>query len=67
MNRPTKFDKVVKREICAITTKATRRFGYMDKEASDDNAAYLLAVRMREREAERLGFRGHEFNASWFI
>ena len=45
MNRPTKFDKVVKREICAITTKATRRFGYMDKEASDDNAAYLMAVR----------------------
>ena len=44
MNRPTKFDKVVRREICAITTKATRRFGYMDKEASDDKAAYLLAL-----------------------
>ena len=59
MSRPTKFDKVVKREICAITTKATRRFGYMDKEASDDKAAYLLAVRNIEwRRADEVGYLG---------
>merc|ERR1719187_2195260 len=48
MSRPTKFDKVVKREICAITTKATRRFGYMDKEASDEKASYLLSLCEKE-------------------
>lgn len=40
----TKFDKVVKREICQITTKGTRIFSVIDGDASDAENNYLLAL-----------------------
>lgn len=45
MARPTKFDKVVKREICAVTSRGTRVFSVQDGEAIDAGSAnYLLAI-----------------------
>lgn len=44
MIRPTKFDKVVKREICQITSKGTRVYTPQDIEPSTPNSNYLLSV-----------------------
>ncbi|XP_012286624.1 probable DNA mismatch repair protein Msh6 [Orussus abietinus] len=40
----TKFDKVVKREICQISTRGTRVYTPQDAEASTPNSNYLLAL-----------------------
>jgi len=40
----TKFDKVVKREICQITTKGTRVFSVTDGDASTSENSYLFAL-----------------------
>ncbi|XP_066999808.2 DNA mismatch repair protein Msh6 [Anabrus simplex] len=40
----TKFDKVVKREICQITSKGTRTFSVLDGEAREAETNYLLAL-----------------------
>lgn len=40
----TKFDKVVKREICQITTKGTRVFSVIDGDASTSENNYLFAL-----------------------
>lgn len=42
--KPTKFDKVVNREICQITTKGTRTFTCQDGEALAADNNYLLAI-----------------------
>ncbi|KAH0951034.1 hypothetical protein HN011_010133 [Eciton burchellii] len=42
--KPTKFDKVVKREICQVSTKGTRVYGPLDVEASTPNSNYLLSL-----------------------
>ncbi|XP_077501026.1 DNA mismatch repair protein Msh6-like, partial [Amblyomma americanum] len=44
MHRPTKFDRVVRREICRITSKATRTFGVQDGQLCDPEPSYLLAI-----------------------
>ncbi|XP_003699487.2 DNA mismatch repair protein Msh6 [Megachile rotundata] len=44
MHRPTKFDKVVKREICQISTRGTRAYTALDVEASTPNSNYLLSL-----------------------
>ncbi|XP_034233656.1 DNA mismatch repair protein Msh6-like [Thrips palmi] len=45
LSRPTKFDKVVKREICAVTSRGTRVFSAQDGEPVDTGSAnYLLAI-----------------------
>ncbi|XP_060820764.1 probable DNA mismatch repair protein Msh6 [Bombus pascuorum] len=44
MTRPTKFDKVVKREICQISSKGTRVYTPQDVEASMANSNYLLSL-----------------------
>lgn len=43
MLRPTKFDKVVSREICQITTRGTRMLNYQDEPMGANNN-YLLAI-----------------------
>ncbi|KAF6205210.1 hypothetical protein GE061_019377 [Apolygus lucorum] len=48
MYKPTKFDKVVKREICQLTTKGTRVFTVADGEAREAQSAYLLAIMEKE-------------------
>jgi DNA mismatch repair protein MSH6 len=40
----SKFDKVVKREICQITAKGTRVFSVIDGDANDAENNYLLAL-----------------------
>ena len=40
----TKFDKVVKREICRITTKGTQTFNVMDGDIAEASNSYLLAL-----------------------
>ncbi|XP_071562945.1 probable DNA mismatch repair protein Msh6 [Temnothorax nylanderi] len=42
--RPTKFDKVVKREICQVSTRGTRVYTPLDVEASTPNSNYLLSL-----------------------
>ncbi|XP_014470347.1 PREDICTED: probable DNA mismatch repair protein Msh6 [Dinoponera quadriceps] len=44
MSKPTKFDKVVKREICQVSTRGTRVYTPLDVEASTPNSNYLLAL-----------------------
>ncbi|XP_031845386.1 DNA mismatch repair protein Msh6 isoform X2 [Nomia melanderi] len=44
MTKPTKFDKVVKREICQISSKGTRVYTPQDVEASTPNSNYLLSL-----------------------
>jgi len=43
-SRATKFDKVVRREICQITTPGTRTSNFLDGETIDTPSKHLLAV-----------------------
>ena len=43
VSRPTKFDKVVSREICQITTRGTRMLNYQDEPMGPNNS-FLLAI-----------------------
>ena len=40
----TKFDKVVKREVCRITTQGTRTLNFLDGDCSEAQSSYLLAI-----------------------
>ena len=44
VTKPTKFDKVVKREICQVSTRGTRVYTPLDVEASTPNSNYLLSL-----------------------
>lgn len=44
VKKATKFDKVVRREICRITTKGTRTFGIIDGETNDAENSFLIAL-----------------------
>lgn len=44
MKKPSKFDKVVRREICRITSKGTRTFGIIDGETNDAENSFLIAI-----------------------
>lgn len=44
MSKVTKFDKVVNREVCQISTKGTRVYTPLDVEASTPNSNYLLSL-----------------------
>nr|CAD7567692.1 unnamed protein product [Timema californicum] len=44
ISKVTKFDKVVKREICQITTRGTKVFSVIDGEAKEAKTNYLLAL-----------------------
>lgn len=48
MYKPTKFDKVVRREICQVTTKGTRIFTVAEGGAEDASSKYLLAIVEKE-------------------
>ncbi|XP_041469199.1 DNA mismatch repair protein Msh6-like [Lytechinus variegatus] len=47
----TKFDKVVKREICRISTQATRTYSFIDGDTCEAQSSYLLAVTERPSES----------------
>ena len=40
----TKNDRVVKREICCIQSKGTKRYSFIDGDATESTSAYLLAI-----------------------
>ncbi|XP_048375271.1 DNA mismatch repair protein Msh6 isoform X2 [Sphaerodactylus townsendi] len=42
---PTKFDRVVRREICRIITKGTQTYSILDGDLSEDQNRYLLCVK----------------------
>lgn len=44
VKKSTKFDKVVRREICRITSKGTRTFGIIDGETNDAENSFLIAI-----------------------
>ncbi|XP_077990692.1 DNA mismatch repair protein Msh6-like [Glandiceps talaboti] len=44
MIKPTKFDKVVKRELCRISTKGTKTYSFIDGDTCEAASNYLLAV-----------------------
>ncbi|GAB1597711.1 DNA mismatch repair protein Msh6-like [Argonauta hians] len=44
MHSVTKFDKVMKREICRITTKGTKTYSYMEGDCCESANFYLLAI-----------------------
>ncbi|RMX47670.1 hypothetical protein pdam_00013626 [Pocillopora damicornis] len=39
-----KSDQVVKREICAVITKGTKTYSFVDGDCTESSAAYLLAI-----------------------
>lgn len=42
--KTSKFDKVVNREICQVTTKGTQIFSFIDGEAKEYETNYLLSL-----------------------
>uniref|UniRef100_H3B5L6 DNA mismatch repair protein n=3 Tax=Latimeria chalumnae TaxID=7897 RepID=H3B5L6_LATCH len=47
---PTKFDKVVRREVCRIITKGTQTYSVLDGDPSESNNQYLLCVKEKADE-----------------
>ncbi|XP_021247442.1 DNA mismatch repair protein Msh6 isoform X1 [Numida meleagris] len=45
---PTRFDKVVRREICRILTKGTQTYSIIDCDPSENHNKYLLCVKEKE-------------------
>lgn len=54
MHRTTKFDKVVNREVCQVTTKGTQTFSFIDGEARESETNYLLALTEKVGVAKQL-------------
>ncbi|XP_074656040.1 DNA mismatch repair protein Msh6-like isoform X2 [Tubulanus polymorphus] len=44
IGKPTKFDRVVKREVCRVTSKGTKTFSFIDGDPADGNNNFLLAI-----------------------
>ncbi|KAL8582855.1 hypothetical protein ACOMHN_042688 [Nucella lapillus] len=44
MAKPTKFDRVVRREICQVSTQGIRSFSHRDGDVGDAQPSYLLAL-----------------------
>ena len=47
MRKCTKFDKVVRREVCQLTSAGTRVFGVQDADPTSPDPSYLLAISVR--------------------
>ncbi|XP_068089153.1 DNA mismatch repair protein Msh6 [Hyperolius riggenbachi] len=45
MSHPTKFDRVVRREICRIITKGTQTYSVLDGNPSESHSKYLLSFK----------------------
>ncbi|XP_053568202.1 DNA mismatch repair protein Msh6 [Bombina bombina] len=50
MSHPTKFDKVVRREICRIITKGTQTYSVLDGSPSESNNKYLLCFKEKAED-----------------
>lgn len=54
MARPTKFDRVVRREVCRVITRGTQTYSVLDGAPSEAESKYLLSVKEKNQE-ENLG------------
>lgn len=59
MTRPTKFDKVVNRELCQVITKGTQVFGQQINISDEYEPRYMLAI------AEKPSLAGHRFGVAF--
>ncbi|XP_018580482.2 DNA mismatch repair protein Msh6 [Scleropages formosus] len=50
MVRPTKFDRVVRREVCRIITRGTQTYSVLDGAPSETQSKYLLSVKEKAGE-----------------
>lgn len=50
MVRPTKFDRVVRREVCRIITRGTQTYSVLDGAPSESESKYLLSVKEKNQE-----------------
>ncbi|RXN01763.1 DNA mismatch repair protein Msh6 [Acipenser ruthenus] len=50
MARPTKFDRVVQREVCRVITKGTQTYSVLDGASSESHSKYLLCVKEKADE-----------------
>lgn len=50
MFKPTKFDKVVKREVCRIITKGTQTYSILDGAPSESQSKFLLSLKEKAEE-----------------
>ncbi|XP_028846000.1 DNA mismatch repair protein Msh6 [Denticeps clupeoides] len=50
MARPTKFDRVVRREVCRVITRGTQTYSVLDGDPSESQSKYLLVVKERAEE-----------------
>ncbi|CAG2234270.1 MSH6 [Mytilus edulis] len=48
----TKFDKVVRREVCRVTTKGTQTFSFLDGDATEAKSNFLLGIAEKEDSSE---------------
>ncbi|XP_076831601.1 DNA mismatch repair protein Msh6 [Brachyhypopomus gauderio] len=55
MLRPTKYDRVVRREVCRIITRGTQTYSVLDGAPSESQSRYLLSVKEKNEE----GSTGH--------
>ncbi|XP_071996415.1 DNA mismatch repair protein Msh6 [Engystomops pustulosus] len=51
MSHPTKFDKVVRREICRIITKGTQTYSVLDGSPSESHSKYLLTLKEKVNDS----------------
>ncbi|XP_077138552.1 DNA mismatch repair protein Msh6 [Ranitomeya variabilis] len=51
MSHPTKFDKVVRREICRIITKGTQTYSVLDGSPSESHSKYLLCLKEKMNDS----------------
>nr|XP_033795890.1 DNA mismatch repair protein Msh6 isoform X1 [Geotrypetes seraphini] len=48
---PTKFDKVVRREVCRIITKGTQTYSILDGSPSESHSKYLLCIKEKVEDS----------------
>nr|XP_020510207.1 DNA mismatch repair protein Msh6 isoform X1 [Labrus bergylta] len=48
--RPTKFDKVVRREVCRIITRGTQTYSVLDGAPSESQSKFLLSLKEKAEE-----------------
>ncbi|XP_028676496.1 DNA mismatch repair protein Msh6 [Erpetoichthys calabaricus] len=48
--RPTKFDRVVRRDVCRVITKGTQTYSVLDGAPSESHSKYLLCVKEKADE-----------------
>lgn len=50
MAKPTKFDRVVKREVCRIITRGTQTYSVLDGAPSESQSKFLLSVKEKAED-----------------